>query len=156
MHAAAALYKPNDAVGSALAPLTLMGPLLVGVAALVAVTVGVLVRVRRTTATWDCGYAQPTPRMQYTASSFAQQLVELFRWALLPVSHRPRIVSLFPEPDRFESHVPDPVLDRVLLPGIHGTGRMMSFARIIQAGRLQTYLIYVGCALVVLLTWSAL
>ena len=30
------------------------------------------------TVTWDCGYAQPTPRMQYTASSFAQPLTDLF------------------------------------------------------------------------------
>ena len=29
--------------------------------------------------TWGCGYAQPTPRMQYTASSFAQPLMDLFR-----------------------------------------------------------------------------
>src|SRR5262249_8510977 len=25
--------------------------------------------------TWDCGYAAPTPRMQYTASSFGQMIV---------------------------------------------------------------------------------
>ena len=29
--------------------------------------------------TWGCGYAQPTPRIQYTASSFAQPLTDLFR-----------------------------------------------------------------------------
>ena len=28
--------------------------------------------------TWDCGYAAPTVRMQYTASSFAQPVLELF------------------------------------------------------------------------------
>ena len=32
--------------------------------------------------TWDCGYARPTARMQYTASSFAQPLTTLFRWLL--------------------------------------------------------------------------
>ena len=31
------------------------------------------------TVTWDCGYARPTARMQYTASSFAQPLTGLFR-----------------------------------------------------------------------------
>ena len=29
--------------------------------------------------TWGCGYPQPTARMQYTASSFAQPLTDLFR-----------------------------------------------------------------------------
>src|SRR5207249_10899301 len=32
--------------------------------------------VRQAALTWGCGYAAPTSRMQYTASSFAQMLVE--------------------------------------------------------------------------------
>ena len=32
--------------------------------------------------TWGCGYARPTARMQYTASSFAQPLTDLFRLLL--------------------------------------------------------------------------
>ena len=39
------------------------------------------VRGRPPARTWDCGYARPTPRMQYTASSFAETLVGLFAWA---------------------------------------------------------------------------
>ena len=34
--------------------------------------------------TWDCGYARPTSRMQYTASSFAQMIVGMFGWVLRP------------------------------------------------------------------------
>ncbi len=36
----------------------------------------------RSTGTWDCGYARPTARMQYTASSFAQPLTDFFRGVL--------------------------------------------------------------------------
>jgi hypothetical protein len=36
-------------------------------------------RVIRTVTTWDCGYAAPNARMQYTASGFAQPLTSLFR-----------------------------------------------------------------------------
>ena len=32
--------------------------------------------------TWDCGYARPTGRMQYTASSFAQPLTNMFGFFL--------------------------------------------------------------------------
>src|SRR5262249_6624660 len=46
-------------------------------------------RVAEPTGTWDCGYAAPSPRMQYTASSFAQMLVGLFSWALWPRTHEP-------------------------------------------------------------------
>jgi NADH:ubiquinone oxidoreductase subunit 5 (subunit L)/multisubunit Na+/H+ antiporter MnhA subunit len=30
--------------------------------------------------TWDCGYAMPSQKMQYTASSFADSVVSMFRW----------------------------------------------------------------------------
>ena len=67
--------------------------------------------------TWDCGYARPTARMQYTASSFARGPVGYFRWALLPARRRaPPSRSSSPSTARFESHVPDTVLDRAIVP----------------------------------------
>ena len=67
-------------------------------------------------ATWGCGYVAPTPRMQYTSSSFAQMLVGLFAWALRPRTHRPRDLPLFPRKTDFHSEVPDTVLDEAVLP----------------------------------------
>ena len=52
-------------------------------------------------ATWGCGYVAPTPRMQYTSSSFAQMLVGMFGWVLRPRTHRPEDLPLFPPEDRF-------------------------------------------------------
>src|SRR5262249_54491821 len=66
--------------------------------------------------TWDCGYAAPSARMQYTASSFAASIVRLFGWALRPSVHAVRLQAPFPAAARFESHVPDTVLDRGILP----------------------------------------
>ena len=34
--------------------------------------------------TWDCGYAAASPRLQYTASSFAEIVTARFAWALRP------------------------------------------------------------------------
>jgi hydrogenase-4 component B len=111
---------------------------------------------RAVTFTWDCGYAAPTARMQYTASSFAQVLGRLFRRVLFPEVHRPAIESLFPSTGtRFESHVPDPVLDRVLLPSIERSQRALRLARAIQAGHVQMYLVYIVVTLVALLAWSS-
>jgi hypothetical protein len=44
--------------------------------------------------TWDCGYVSPTPRMQYTAGSFAGIITEWFAWILRPVrqEHRPEVL----------------------------------------------------------------
>ena len=56
--------------------------------------------------TWDCGYAAPTPRMQYTASSFARPLVLLFRLFLQPRDeiHPPH--GLFPKHAALHTHAP--------------------------------------------------
>src|SRR5438309_2276169 len=66
--------------------------------------------------TWGCGYAAPTPRMQYTSSSFAQMLVALFAWALRPRLHKPAHLPLFPAEADFHSTVPDTVLEEAVLP----------------------------------------
>ena len=105
---------------AALAPL---GPVTVVACLLAAVTVTLgawlLARTRTAPAgvgTWDCGYAAPTARMQYTSSSFAEMLVGMFGWALRPSVHVDGPRGLFPAKGDFTSHVPDTVLDRVLVP----------------------------------------
>ena len=89
------------------------------IALLSAGTALLLIRGRRRSAsgvTWDCGYAAPSPRMQYSSSSFAETLVKLFGWALQPNVHRPRIDALFPPDANFESHVDDTVLEKAVWP----------------------------------------
>ncbi len=129
------------------------------VIAIVAILVTIALRARtrhaRPAVTWDCGYARPSARMQYTSSSLARGLVAFFGWAMPPVVHAPRTFSLFPEGAAFESHVPDTVLDRALLPALRGAQWLFGFARYIQQGRVQLYLLYLGVTLIALLTWSA-
>jgi hydrogenase-4 component B len=104
-------------------------------------------------ATWGCGYVAPTPRMQYTSSSFAQVLVGLFRWALRPRSLRPKNLPLFPQKTEFHSTVPDTVLDGAVLPAFRYGARLLSWFRVLQHGSIQTYFLYVFVALIVLLLW---
>jgi hydrogenase-4 component B len=138
-----------------LGALGLMPLFLLGVIAAAGVAGMALMRPTALTTTWDCGYASGSPRIQYTASSFAQMLVRLFRWAVLPEEHRPRLNGPFPAAGpRFESRAPDPALDRALLP-LFARGRsLLGFLHVIQAGRIQTYLLYIAVTLVVLLAWS--
>ena len=136
--------------------LALGAVIFIAVIAAAGVVAVALLRKRTWTTTWDCGYASPSPRVQYTASSFAQLLVGLFRWAVFPDEHRPRLKGPFPAADqRFASHAPDPVLDRFLLPGISRGRSILGLARIIQAGRIQAYLLYIVITLVLLLAWSS-
>jgi hydrogenase-4 component B len=103
--------------------------------------------------TWDCGYAAPAPRMQYTSSSFAELLVGIFGWALRPRRHGPDLVGPFPAAAGFHSHVPDIVLDRAIVPGFGLAGRIVARLRPIQQGSLHLYLVYILLALFALLVW---
>ena len=101
--------------------------------------------------TWDCGYARPTARMQYTASSFARGPVGFFSWALRPRAKGAPVARLFPVSARFESHVLDTVLDRAVVPATRAFAWLARQGRVLQAGRIQLYLLYVVATLVVLL-----
>jgi hydrogenase-4 component B len=111
-------------------------------------------RTRRPSAsagTWDCGYAKPRSTMQYTGSSFSEVLVDLFAWVLWPRRFLPVLRELFPGRTRFVTEVPDPVLDRTLLPGFRWAERVSALARPMQLGSVQLYLLYMLLVLVVLL-----
>jgi len=103
--------------------------------------------------TWACGYVAPTPRMQYTSSSFAQMLVWLFGWALRPRSVEPGKMSLFPEKTVFHSEVPDLVLDEAVLPAFRVGAWLFSGFRVFQQGNIQAYLFYIFLAVIALLLW---
>ena len=106
----------------------------------------------RDVGTWGCGYAAPTPRMQYTASSFADFLVGQFRFGLRTERHGGKVSGLFPANGEFASHTPDAVLDRALLPSFRGVARWGSWLRArVQNGLIPTYLLYVALTLLVLL-----
>lgn len=143
---------------AALAPvnwITVMGLLLIAALAVG----GILLRLRlrnrpvSTATTWGCGYIAPTPRMQYTSSSFAQMLVGLFGWALWPRMHKPKGLPLFPKVSDFHSEVPDAVLDDAVLPAFVGSAWLLSWFRVFQRGSIQTYLLYIFLILIALLLW---
>ena len=105
-------------------------------------------RLVRSGETWACGYPLGTPRMQYTASSFAAPLLSTFGRMSGVVAHRTA--------EAFHTEPVDLVLDRGALPAWHRLQRAALRLRPIQQGRLYVYLIYVMAALVVLLAYLAL
>jgi hydrogenase-4 component B len=106
---------------------------------------------QRETATWGCGYQRPTPRMQYSASSFAELLTGLYAFVLKPRTHRPGIASgIFPAGTRFHSHVPEAVLELVYTPALERLYRRFLPIRRMQNGILQQYVLYILITLVVL------
>jgi hydrogenase-4 component B len=108
---------------------------------------------RGTLPTWDCGYAVSSPRMQYTASSFADGLVRGLDWVLWPRLLGGKVAGHFPTDRPFESHVPDPVLDRLADPVFRTLSVGASLLRFLQSGQLHIYLLYVLLTLLTLLLW---
>ena len=90
--------------------------------------------------TWGCGYPAVTPRMAYTASSFAAPLLGVFRSFSGVRTHRTA--------GAFRTHAIDPVLDGVLVPAWRGARTAAAWLRHVQRGGLSTYLLLVGAAVV--------
>ncbi|MBI5770241.1 MAG: NADH-quinone oxidoreductase subunit H [Verrucomicrobia bacterium] len=92
--------------------------------------------------TWDCGYAAPAARMQYTAGSFAAIITEWFDWILRPVRHAQAPDTPFPAQASCTSHTPETVLEHVVTPVGGAVMRLSAAARRLQHGRLEAYLLY--------------
>src|SRR6516165_8935820 len=104
---------------------------------------------------WGCGFRFPSPRMQYTASSFAQPLVTLFhlfirtREALVPPK------GYFPAASSYSSDSGDPFLHLLFAPTFRWFDRMVSRLNVIQHGHIHVYVLYVALTLVALLIWES-
>jgi hydrogenase-4 component B len=104
--------------------------------------------------TWGCGYLAPTSRMQYSASSFAGLLVDIFAGILRPERHAPNIKGPFPAGSHFESHVPETVLERVYLPFLAWAYSKVLPIRNLQHGQIHLYILYTFLTLVLLIIVS--
>jgi hydrogenase-4 component B len=104
--------------------------------------------------TWDCGYLAPSPRMQYTASSFAQPLVDLFSPVLRTNRSLTPPAGLFPTQGAFASDTPDVVAERALRPLFKRIGAALAGWRFLQQGRVQVYVLYIAVTLIALLVWK--
>jgi len=90
------------------------------------------VEVTPTVATWGCGYTRPTPRMQYTASSFAAHLVTTFRSLLWPERAILAPSGSFPGASHLETHAPDIAEHDVFEPIFRGVDRLYSAVRAVS------------------------
>lgn len=104
--------------------------------------------------TWDCGYAAPTPRMQYTASSFAEPITRLFRVFLRTHRRFTPPQGLFPAPSSFASETPDVYRERIYRPAFSRIESMLARFRWLQHGRVNLYILCIVLALLVLLAWK--
>jgi NADH:ubiquinone oxidoreductase subunit 5 (subunit L)/multisubunit Na+/H+ antiporter MnhA subunit len=108
-----------------------------------------------TVETWGCGYAAPTPRMQYTASSFAQPLTSLFAPVLRTRARSTSPQGAFPGPASFSSHAED-VAELGFERAFRAVAWLARHLRPIQAGSTQLYVLYAVLAALALVVWRVL
>ena len=124
--------------------------LLVMLAALSVVTLFRQARLNglRRNVTWDCGFAHPRARMQYSSASFAAIVAGWFTWILWPrsVMRRPR--GVMPSEALRVAHIPETVLERLVRPAGGVVTQLSGAARRFQHGGLQLYVLYVLAGLV--------
>jgi len=137
------------------APLQALGAFHVAIAGLTALGIfGLWRRVKHNgvsrAVTWDCGYALPTPRMQYTAGSFAAIITEWFASILRPRRRASLPDSPFPASARLEVHTPETVLESIVVPIGLLFMRLSTAVRRLQHGRLQAYMLYLLAGVVAL------
>jgi len=135
-----------------------LGILLVGlvpVAWLMAVVIGGKLR-KRFYKTWGCGITLK-PRMEYTATGFAQPIKQVFSTIYRPtVKLETELLEesqYFSKRMHFETHI-EPVFQKYLYdPVVQGLTAIADRLRVVQTGSLQLYLSYIFVTLLILLLW---
>jgi formate hydrogenlyase subunit 3/multisubunit Na+/H+ antiporter MnhD subunit len=101
--------------------------------------------------TWGCGYRSVTARMQYSASSFAEELVKLGQPMLGLRVHWKPIAQVLPEARAFKSHGYDQIEEGLWVRLNRAIGRALMLLRWIQSGNIRHYVLYIFAALIIYL-----
>lgn len=104
--------------------------------------------------TWDCGYQWGTPRMQYTGSSFANNITSLFGRLVKKDEQLTKPKGLFPTEGRFYWQGKDRIEEIGIQPLLSGTRRFLQWFNWIQQGNLQIYLLYALIFLMVVIIFA--
>jgi hypothetical protein len=104
--------------------------------------------------TWGCGFSAASPRVQYTAASYAQLVLD----AAVPRALRPRVEIAppsgpFPEAAALAISSGDPARTRLFEPAFRAVGDRFARLRRFQQSRLNLQLLY---TVVTVLALSAL
>lgn len=106
------------------------------------------------TETWGCGYAQPTARMQYTATSYAHPIVSFFRMILRPHKEIKKPEGIFPAESSLSTETKDTFLERVFVPFFKKCEWFFYQFRRLQHGELHRYILYIVITLFALLLFA--
>ncbi|MBI5375443.1 MAG: hypothetical protein HZA77_08405 [Candidatus Schekmanbacteria bacterium] len=125
-------------------------------ACVIAIIRHILLKGRKTeeTVTWDCGYAKPSPRMQYTSSSYPAVLTGLFSKFIWLKGRGLPPKGFFPAHASFASEPEDTFLEGFYQPVFNVINHGISKLKWLQRGKVQVYVLYIALTLLILLIWG--
>jgi hydrogenase-4 component B len=103
--------------------------------------------------TWGCGYPAPSPRMQYTASSFAQPIVQMFQGILRPRTEVHITGGLFPSEAHLHTHVEDLFMTRLFRPVFSAVIWVAGGLRQAVSGQIHLHVLFIAVTILLLLFW---
>ena len=104
--------------------------------------------------TWDCGYAKPTARMEYTGSALIQCIADLFNSFLKIRRKVDAPQGLFPEKASFEWESPDCAERLFWAPLFNFTAGVSDKIHKFQSGYLHIYGLIMTVALIAMVFWA--
>ncbi|NNM55531.1 MAG: hypothetical protein HKM05_12535 [Spirochaetales bacterium] len=137
---ALALFQP----GSIPLSFPIVPWLIVSLTLLFTIAVVLMFRYRKKGPTWDCGYALPSPRMQYSAASVSASLTG---WTHAQADKRGETPS-------YRKQTRDPVLDLSLFPLVRRIEHALGRLHRLQRGNIQLYLAQILLFVLILLLGS--
>ena len=161
-----ALFFPMEVVKKTFLPMremfgmmTYIYLLLIGLIAVIAVIRKIIMKRRsyQTTVTWDCGYIRPQATMQYTASSFAETLVDIFSFVLRTKKTLDKPSTYFPLKNAgLNTRTSDTFAQKLYYPLYYFfKGHMFKLLKI-QYGNINLYMFYIIITLVIMLSVNLL
>jgi hydrogenase-4 component B len=109
---------------------------------------------KRAGGTWGCGFPYTTPRMQYTAASFADPILHVFHGILRPhTTRKERLSGRFLLEVEHETHFHDLLENGLYLPVYRLFVQAAFQARRLHPGYIHLYLAYILGAVVLLLVF---
>lgn len=92
--------------------------------------------------TWGCGYAVPSEKLQYTASSFVRSYGKLFRPILLTSKKEKKVQGIFPSGGSYETSVYDRLEKYFIDNPLKAYKSFLGQFIFLQNGKLQFYILY--------------
>ena len=92
--------------------------------------------------TWGCGYVAPTPKIQYTASSYARSYSKLFSNFLLIEKKEKTVTGIFPSKAEFKTHPYDRIEKWLIDKPIKLYKSFLNWFLFLNNGKLQISILY--------------